>query len=264
MNSKLQATALFIAALTLHSQAVTVATPSGSTTTDPGTGVQWDNVLDVVGTQGSAVYLGGGWVLTANHVFDDPPITTSTTVAFAGTNYDADPSQIYDLTNPVFVTGSTSPDLKLFRLTETLPLPTVAIGSVSVTDAVTMIGFSGGKSWGNNNIEFFVTNVLGNGRNSNAFWTDYDPATTNEGQGATGDSGGGVFVENGGIWELAGIMIGIGPLVDGGQTGTFSVNLNTYASEINDIIASNGSAIPEPGTLVLLSLVGLVAMRRQR
>lgn len=166
--------------------------------------------------------------------------------------------------NPVFVTGTASPDLKLFRLNNTLPLPTVALGSVSISDAVTMIGFSGGKSWGNNTIEFFVTNVLGNGRNSNAFWTDYDPATTNEGQGATGDSGGGVFVETGGVWELAGIMVGIGPVVTGGQTGTFSVNLNTYATEINGIIATNGSAIPEPSTLALFSLVGLFAMRRQR
>lgn len=270
MKSKRQAASLLFAALTLNSQAVTVGTPLGSRTTDPGTGVQWDNVLNVVGTSGSAVYLGGGWVLTAEHVFNDGSATTSS-VSFGGVTYAADPTQIYDLTNVGLGALATDhPDLKLYRLTETLPLPTITISTSNlVGESVTMIGFGGGKSWGNNEIEAVA--LLGNLNEGNGdtdqrtsvyFSTDYDLGVAGEGQGAVGDSGGGVFSLNAGTWELAGIMSAVNTVAE--PDLTFSVDLTFYRSEINTIISTQGSAVPEPSAFALLSLASLFVLRRRR
>jgi len=53
--------------LTQPLQAIQI-TASGATgyTSDPGTGVPWDNVISFGGASG--VYLGGGWVISAAHV----------------------------------------------------------------------------------------------------------------------------------------------------------------------------------------------------
>lgn len=252
-------------------QAVTVATPSGTHTADPGTGVPWDNVLKTTGTSGSAVYLGGGWVLTANHVFDDSPSSTSSAVDFMGISYPSDPSHIYELTNPPG--GTANPDLRLYRLSYDLGLPTVFLGDAPVGTDVTMIGFGGGvKRWGTNVVEADNINAFVNGRNTLAFFTDYDTATPGEGQGIVGDSGGGTFYEvttgppatQG--WYLGGVMFAVGSLTPGGQTGTFHADLGFYGPEIETIIAANGSApliVPEPSTLALLGSLSFFFLSRR-
>ena len=258
-----------LAPSSLH--AVSVATPSGNHSADPGTGVQWDNVLKTTGTNGSAVYLGGGWVLTANHVFVDGS-PTSSAVDFMGISYPSDPSQIYELTNPPG--GTANPDLRLYRLSVDLGLPTIFLAAAPVGTDVTMIGFGGGsKTWGNNTVEAESIPIFDMSRNTATLWTDFDSATPGEGQAVTGDSGGGTFFEittgpaaqQG--WYLGGVMVAVGPLVAGGQTGTYSADIEFYGAEIASIIADNGSAgtlIPEPSTLGFLGTLSLFLFARRR
>ncbi|MDQ8191733.1 trypsin-like peptidase domain-containing protein [Roseibacillus persicicus] len=253
--------------------AVTVGTPSGSHSTDPLDGSPWDNVLNVSGTQGSAVYLGGGWVLTANHVFDDSPSATSSSVIFEGITYDADPLHIYELANPISIslTGDPNPDLRLYRLTNSLGLPSVSLGSVNAGTDVVMTGFGGGKSWGTNEVTATGIPLAVNGRDTQLFFTAYDDTIAGEAQGRTGDSGGATFYEvTTGLpssqgWYLGGIMVAIGEV--SGEDGTFHADIGTYRSDINNIIATNGSAppvVPEPTTFCLAALGLCGVLRRKR
>ncbi|MEM9080666.1 MAG: hypothetical protein AAGC74_08260 [Verrucomicrobiota bacterium] len=152
--------------------------------------------------------------------------------------------------------------MRLIRLTSTIPLPTIPLGGLQTDDEITMIGWGSGKSWGFNTIEVEPINVFGSGRNSASAWTDYDSATIGEGQGISGDSGGGAFYQDNGTWTLGGIFIGIGSLTMGGQNGTFFSDLDFYTPEINNIIATQGSAIPEPANLAVLGLA--IFLRRRR
>ncbi|MDP0490834.1 MAG: serine protease [Verrucomicrobiota bacterium JB023] len=256
---------------TTQSWGVTVATSAGDHSSDPGTGAPWDNVLNVVGTQGSAVYLGGGWVLTANHVFDDNPSATSSSVSYSGDEYQADPSYIFELDNPFTITstgGTANPDLRLYRLEYDLGLPSIDIGNATVGEDVTMIGFGGGKSWGNNEITATGINLAVNGRDTALFFTTYDSEIAGEAQGRIGDSGGATYFEvtvgpNQG-WYLGGIMVAVGNVGD--IPGTFHADLSAYESQISSIIATNGNApaIPEPSIAVLTGIFALSAGSRRR
>ena len=63
--------------------AVVIAGGDGTgNTTDPGTGVQWDNVGSL--NDGGCEYLGNGWLLTAGHVWTDD---TSGVANFGGVLY---------------------------------------------------------------------------------------------------------------------------------------------------------------------------------
>ena len=120
--------------------------------------------------------------------------------------------------------------------------------------------------------------------------------TTAEATLSSGDSGGGVFVNDGGIWKLAGINYSIdgyfdtnsttgdgsefsAALIDRGglyqgsdaQGWTFITNLplNNPSSFYASRISSNAAAIqsiavvPEPGSAVLIILAGLFTARRR-
>jgi len=98
-----------------------------------------------------------------------------------------------------------------------------------------------------------------------SFTTSFDlDGKTHEAQGINGDSGGAVFVDDGGTWTIAGVMLSIGTYenqpsltaVFGNQTAM--ADLSVYRSEIL-------SVIPEPGS-AMLCLLGslLVIVRRQR
>lgn len=91
-----------------------------------------------------------------------------------------------------------------------------------------------------------------------SFTTSFDQgAKTHEAQGIAGDSGGAVFVDNGGTWTLSGVMLTV--LLDENQPAytavigneTAMADLSYYRSEIM-------SVIPEPGSAVLCLLGGCV------
>jgi hypothetical protein len=130
-----------------------------------------------------------------------------------------------------------------------------------------MLGYGGGTyAWGLNNVTEIDQSVTPDGYTyvSNDFYThrgtftDGSNTITNNAQLIGGDSGGGDFIYNTttGLWELAGIneVTGTDSSFDGQTNVPLSgfIQLNTYAAEINGIVAT-----PEPTTWALLSF-GLV------
>jgi len=204
---------------------------------DPG----WLNVGEVGG--GSAVYLGRGWVITAEHV-EGNVFTLSD-----GRSFTASADYNYRVKN----TGRpAAPDLRMFRLTQDPGLPAVSLATTAPTvgTQVMMIGSGTDRAamlrgWNlaaagqsvqwtetaplgadvlgyhlvNGSTKRWGLNVVSNNsayRPSDAtqvFMTSFDrEGTTFEAQATPGDSGGGVFIGSDGGWLLAGLMITSQPL----------------------------------------------------
>lgn len=115
---------------------------------------------------------------------------------------------------------------------------------------------TGTKRWGENTVdnlgkkstlENIAYSVNGVALTTTVFRTTFDLTSTNDAQGATYDSGGGVFTQSDGRWYLSGIMITVGPFdrqpastaVFGNYT--YSANLGSYRGQISSVVA-----IPEP------------------
>jgi len=260
MKKTLPSFLALLVATSTNSQAVVVATPNTSNPPGqaPANGAPWDNVL--ISNTSSSIFLGGGWVLSAEHVYDD---VDPAFVTFGGTNYLRDPNLVFVLDNPsAAVTAglSAKSDLVLFRLTENLPLPTIQLGNVTALTEITMIGFGGGKSWGTNARDpglSFPATVPGN-NGFVAFSSDYDSTTPTEGQAVGGDSGGAAFFQDAGEWKLGGVMLA----VSSDSTDTFYADLSFYRDQIETIILTNGN-VPEP-SVVFLSFAALPLLLRRR
>ena len=210
---------------------------------DPG----WNNVGAI--WIGAGVYLGYGWVLTANHIGSGAGIT------LGGVTYTMAPGTGHQLTNAGASGKSTFTDLYMFQLQGALPnLPAIRIASSAPAngDTVTMIGRGsiqdanrtfwnvdtsagplgpwvwtetipasanaagyqtvggGTMRWGTNAID---DNDWFRVRGFDVFGlgTTFDPGVSdNEAQVVVGDSGGAVFVKQAGEWSLAGIIISQG------------------------------------------------------
>lgn len=264
-------------------QAVIVAGGDGSQNTTAPPGDQgWGYVGRITSANGapsSVTYLGNDWFITAYHVkyYDNP-----TGVLLGAGTYTIDAGSWTRITNSV----GTDADLMMFRVEEGVGLPGIGISSTPTNGtALTMIGngrnratdlsywnvsgttwtengsptnaagykwASGStKRWGSNTKEGDAGLVNDGFGITDMFYTDFDPLA-GEAQGATYDSGGGVFVDNGGEWELSGIMITTAG--GSGQPGstsvfgnlTYAADLSTYADQISATVA-----IPEPSVLVL-------------
>jgi autotransporter-associated beta strand protein len=212
----------------------------------------------------SAVYLGNGWVLTCNHV-------GAANTNFNGTDYTYDPTSVQRLRQTADTTSNPI-DLILYRINAPPVLPSLSISNTTPTknSLVTGIGFGrdrgtaitigdppvvqgynwGGdnstKRWGRNLISSLsdvLVNVGGGNAPNYTFLTAFDsnPSTTkdpnlgfNEFQAAAGDSGGGVFLNDNGIWKLAGIIQAVAPHNDPAYYGdnTYSIDLSYYRDQI--------------------------------
>lgn len=235
---------LFCTAAPRASAVVIGSEPGSGNTTAPAD----DPGFAHVGSPGVAtvVYLGNGWVLTANHVGDAD-------VTLGGFVYPSVPGSRITFTNP----DSTVPDISAFRIDPRPDLPILPIRADTPEDGtpVVMIGHGldrggpitwGGHDgfvllptqsirWGTNEIEGSAT--LGGDA---AIATTFDAgATEHEAQGQYGDSGGPVFAKNArGEWELAGIMFTIDTYE--GQppsyalygNATYSIDLASYRDQI--------------------------------
>jgi hypothetical protein len=99
-----------------------------------------------------------------------------------------------------------------------------------------------------------------------SFTTSFDMgAKTHEAQGIAGDSGGAVFVDNGGTWTLSGVMLTVllyetqpaYTAMIGNETAM--ADLGYYRSEILSI-----TSIPEPGTTMFCLFGGCALLVRRR
>jgi len=194
----------------------------------------------------SVVYLGNGWVLTANHVGD-------TDVTLGGVVYPRVPGSRITFTNP----DQSVPDLSAYRIDPHPDFGILPIRADTPPDGtpVLMVGHGldrgGPASWngydgfstaGTQSIRWGSNLVEGAGtlEGNAAFATVFDPtASPDEAQGSYGDSGGAVFAKNAqGVWELAGILFAIAThdeqpynLVLEGNA-TYAIDLSAYRDQI--------------------------------
>lgn len=224
---------------------------------DPG----WSNVGSCNGL--TCVYLGDGWVLTANHV-------GAGDAYFGNVLYPWVIGSDVRLRNP----DNSYADLLLFQIEPPYPpLPDLSIASVTAcsdsTHPLYLIGngrnrgdpYPAGpgpkqgyywgpgaaKRWGTNLAE--ISPYFEGAFGTHVFGTGFDKSgsghTTHEAQGATGDSGGATFAWNGTSYELAGILIGIGTFLN--QPAETSLYGNeTYAADLSIYRDEIVETMPEP------------------
>jgi len=238
--------------------AVVIENGNGNTSTpadDPG----WGHVANMGLT---AVYVGSGWILTANHVGVLPVLFNNGDVAqvVAGSK-----------TRLTSVSGTGQPDLAMHKIYPWPSLPALDLRSTppSVGDEVVLIGrgrnqgastqwfgISGwlwaGPStmrWGTNQVDAVGQDLDTGLGETRSFITIFDlpGPTAYEAQGSLGDSGGPVFLKNGPTWELAGIMHAIGTFPgqpDAALEGNESwiADVASYRSQILAIMAIPGCA----------------------
>ena len=260
-------------------------------TDDPG----WKNVGSLNGATG--VYIGNEWVLTASHVgIGDITLGTTTYTAVAGSGVQV-AGDLYafriasDPLLPALTLAGISPSMGASVImvgnglnrasaqttwyVNTTPSTYVwnTVNFVGATTSVNgyLYGSGSAKRWGSNNVDQVTTYDVGTGLTT-GIQVSFS-ASTNDAQGAPGDSGGAMFMKVGTTWELAGILSGIGTF--SGQPSaavvgdvTYAVNLATYSSQLSSVMAMGApAAIPEPAVTAVgfgLVALGVVAWRNRR
>ena len=246
---------------------------------DPG----WGNV-GIENNALSAVYLGNGWVLTANHA-------GANDVWFGGVLYPWVPGASVRLSNP----DTTLADLVLFKLADPFPaLPALSIRTTSPPEGTSLILIGHGRNrvedsdtwvnpspppplfsgyaWDLGSARRWGTNYV---ENVNAdFWEPFFDGTqlfgsefehtggghsTHEAQAAVGDSGGAVFTGT----TLAGIMIGI--ISYTGQPAETAVfGNNTLAADLSVYRTEIDYWMPEPTGALWAGAALVAALARAR
>ncbi len=214
---------------------------------DPG----WANV----GLRGgmTAIYLGNGWVITANHVGVGD-------VVLGGVTYPALPESAVRLG-----VGAAPPlaDLMVFRIEPRPPLPKLSIRPTppNVGDPALLIGAGcdrgahtswSGKSgwswgpnsrlrWGTNRVAIVGLDVRVAESATPGFAMRFDTRETHhEAQAALGDSGGAIFIPREGRFELAGVLIATNSFPGQPPATALYGNLSTAAdlSAFSDSLAA--------------------------
>lgn len=229
-------------------------------------GLDWSHVHNYKGS--SAVAVGGYWILTAAHVaieggtgalsidgatYNQQEIVYHGSADLALVRYDKAFPGYYPLYTGNLLPQDTDPKLSV------LMVGYGTIGSVFSTFWTDSGAGRGTRRWGSQEIDNTAIKRYKVGdafTANNGFWMDFDLGNTVYEAGAgSGDSGGGTFYNDGGIWKLAGINTLIAG--SGGEySATFAVSMPDYASWVVE-------TIPEPGiaSLMGLSTVGLFLFR---
>lgn len=258
-----------------HSQAVILNSGDDNTNTTAASytssdiSALWNSVASVLDSSGnysaSAVYLGNGYFITANHV------GLSTTLELAGSDYAID----YSYT-PVQIGTA---DLKIFRVSGTTAAASILLDTNSANDVGRtglIIGFGVGNNgtttngylWGSNYDQRWGTNTvdaLTTASSTTCLLTYFNTsAGTNEAALTLGDSGGALFEYVGGKWYLSGIAIGV---EESGQSVDGDYNCYAQVAAYASAISSQVSAVPEPTTYALMAMGAgtiLFAARKRR
>jgi hypothetical protein len=228
----------------LPAVAVIVAVPDNVTSpvnlhqTTPANGAPWDHIGNIVGANGSAVYLGNGWAITAKHV------GVTGNFELNGTTYTSSgPS--------VELAGV---DMELFQLDTIPPEPGVRLRETPVTvgEQITLIGYgfnrnSGEipltidgfptdgyeratthlKTWGTNQVTAVNLLFPAIGKGFTADFDDPQPGLNNAGSDSDeaiatlGDSGSAAFTFDGLQWELAGLTVVASSIDEAGTNYVF-------------------------------------------
>jgi hypothetical protein len=140
---------------------------SGDTNNTAPAGQPYFGNIGVVGG-GSGIYLGDGWVISAAHVAGSLPASAT----FGGVGYATAAGTFHHINNPTGSGLSTLTDIVLFRLGTNPGLPSLSIasGSPTVGDAVTMIG--NGRTQESSPTYWHVETFPGAG---NDVWTELSP-----------------------------------------------------------------------------------------
>lgn len=267
---------LFILVAVPVARAVIIAGTDGATnTTDPGTGAPWDHVGTIGGTTGIflGAYGGGDWVITANHVgLGDFTLNNVTYTAVGGSGVQIGGADlfVFQISSgpllPNLALSATAPgagssvtmignglDRGLSLLTsQSLAGWTVSGPSNNLTWTEIASGtadFLGYYEAGTRSLRWGTNQITGTSsfNSTSLLYTTFD-AITGEAQGATGDSGGGVFYLNGATWELTGVMDYIGTFNN--QPGSTAVFGNaTEFADISTYRSAIFTAIPEPADI---------------
>lgn len=241
------------------------------------------------GLSGSGVLISDRWVLTAGHIAFSK---SSGTFNVGGVDY-----AIQSWTaHPSYSFGGNPYDLGLLYLagpvTTANPATMIELGGANsilgreatwVGTGLTGTGLTGAQA----PLEFRaftnVIDVIGTeyGQTETSFVADFDrpdgstnadpdlsspTATRLEGNVATGDSGGGVFITEGGVRYLVGINSYTGRFGPGAASSYGSIsgatNLELFHSWIFD--QTGVAAVPEPSSFWIFCLASLLGLRRRR
>ena len=232
---------------------------------------------------GTGVYLGHGWVATADHVGPGG-------FELGGTSYPQDFGEpTVRLANPDPADGDA--DVVLFKIVGDpglAPLP-IARCAPAVGQAVTMIGTGLGRgsalkdvddgsppdrpgfdwadartrAWADNTVSTGTTLETESGTNTLTYRTAFD-AVVGEGQAANHDSGGAVFLYNpwDGRWELSGLIYAIDTF-DNQAAATAAVGNATRIADLSAYRQQIGAHAPEPATAALWAIALAAAVSRR-
>ena len=224
--------------------------------------LNWDYVYNYKGS--SAVVVGSNWLLTAAHVAND---SDTSTVVVNGTNYYQQEIIFHSASDDPQHTSKA--DLALVRFDKAFPgyyplytgnfskRPNAVLIGYGVTGTVYSTSFTvrawndspngkGIKRWGTQKIDTPYTlpydpdGVVGMTTNDGFLMNFNSGNTTYEAGLGSYDSGGGTFVNDNGIWKLAGInteILGSSPT---NYTQIFSVSIPAYASWATNVMNPNG------------------------
>lgn len=196
-------------------------------TTAPANGAPWANVVQFGVNNASGVYLGNGFILTANHV-----TVVDSGIVINGVSYDRDPSfaplQISEAPDSV--------DLKLVKIIGLPPLPVVQSLPLNFSTSsdlnanCTLIGWGVGKGaiianqgwywgddsthaerWGTNHTLSSAVAATYSGYSYEALETPFSRSC----QITLGDSGSGLFQKLGTVWKLSGLTTTVLRYLDG-------------------------------------------------